>query len=178
MTSTKGDFLFFFLNTDILTGYPEDTGISSTFWPRIRKIRYLNWESSFQWTVPRGLILFNTWINMYVKWNTKALEQRTGERNYRRALQSYGGRQAIFSRYERNLLSFLWTLDTLKVFAKDRHLSVTRESTWKKLEVSSFRKLKNFFSLFPIALCPVVMSLFCLYNAIAFCHGECSKNDK
>lgn len=61
MTLTKGDFLFFFfLNTDILTEYPKDIGTSSTFWPRIRKIQYLNQESSFQRTVPRGLILFNT----------------------------------------------------------------------------------------------------------------------
>lgn len=61
---------------------------------------------------------------MYVKQNTKVLEQRTGERYYERALQSYGW-QDIFSRHKRNLLSFLWTLDTLKVFAKDRHLSGT-----------------------------------------------------
>lgn len=39
--------------------------------------------------------------------------------------QSQGGWQAVFSRHERNLLSFLRTLDTPKVCAKDRHLSVT-----------------------------------------------------
>lgn len=61
---------------------------------------------------------------MYVKQNTKALEQRTAERYYGRALKSHGW-QDIFSRHKRNLLSFLWTLDTLKVFAKDRHLRGT-----------------------------------------------------
>lgn len=112
------------LNTEVLKGWPGDTGILSTFWPRIRRtLLELRKQVSVNCCL-RADIIWHIWINMYVKQNTKALEQRTGERYYGRAWKSHGW-QDISSTHKRNLLSFSWTLDTGREFAKDRHLSGT-----------------------------------------------------
>lgn len=96
----------------------------SAFWPRIRRtLLKLRKQVSVNCCL-RADIIWHIWINMYVKENRKALEQRTGERYYGRTLKSHGW-QDIFSTHKRNILSFLWTLDTGKKIAKDKHLSGT-----------------------------------------------------